>query len=148
MEMKMTMKSTLTSAVVTLGIAVTTVPAHAETDFSTLGGIPAEPMKAAEMDAVQDIAYLRDQVVGQYLLWYDDRFSGPFQFDLHLPSVQLILAYWRDGALGTDPDRLFLYLLLASPVSLELRQWAWNQVMPPQGGYFTLGPDGRIWFGF
>ena len=53
MEMKMTMKSTLTSAIVTLGIAATTVPAHAEADFSTLGGIPAETMYAAEMEAVQ-----------------------------------------------------------------------------------------------
>jgi hypothetical protein len=58
MEMKMTMTSTLTSAIVTLGIAATTVSAHAETDFSTLGGIPAEPMNAAEMDAVQGKAIL------------------------------------------------------------------------------------------
>jgi hypothetical protein len=58
MEMKMTMKSTLTSAIVTLGIAATTVPAHAETAFSTLAGIEAEPMNAQEMDAVQGKAIL------------------------------------------------------------------------------------------
>ena len=54
----MTMKSQLTSAIVTLGIAATAVPAHAETAFSTLAGIEAEPMNAQEMDAVQGKAIL------------------------------------------------------------------------------------------
>ena len=55
----MTMKSQLTSAIAAIAmIAGATVPAHAESGFSTLGGIPAEPMNAQEMDAVQGKAIL------------------------------------------------------------------------------------------
>ena len=60
----MTMKSTLTSAIVTFGIAATAVPAHAETAFSTLAGIKAEPMNAQEMDAVQGKAILAQNAFG------------------------------------------------------------------------------------
>jgi hypothetical protein len=119
MEMKMTMKSTLTSAVVALGIAATTVSAHAETDFSTLGGIPAEPMKAAEMDAVQGKAFMGVREVRGYLEWYDNLLPHPLAFNLSLPGVSHIYSWWQANP-SADTNMVLLYFAQADPNALRL----------------------------
>lgn len=51
MTTKTLFKSVLAAAA--LGVALVQTPAHAETGFSALAGIDAEPMNAAEMEATQ-----------------------------------------------------------------------------------------------
>jgi hypothetical protein len=53
METKMTIKTTLKFAILAGALTLSVAQAHAETSFSTLAGIEAETMNAAEMEATQ-----------------------------------------------------------------------------------------------
>jgi len=61
-------KSTL-SVIAAIAMIAGAAQAHAETEFSTLAGIEAEPMNAQEMDAVQGKAWISPD------LWTDGQIA-------------------------------------------------------------------------
>ena len=72
----MTIKTILTSALLAATMIATGSQAQAESSFSTLAGIAAEPMSAAEMEATQGRFFV-DPLSGN--LW--DYFGNVFVYD-------------------------------------------------------------------
>ena len=131
MTSKPTLKSAIAAAVLTLTVAV---QAEAENQFSTLAGIEAEPMNAAEMEATQGKGFYMDGL-GNLM-------------DVYGTIYRIVPCAFNCGPAGLLDFGLYLdpygnqWVLDFNGVLRNALGQTWDGGVPPQFGVNIIGVGG------